>query len=351
MISVIVPVHNGEQHLSRCLDSLMAQTAEQIEFVLIDNGSTDDSLSLMNAYAEKDSRFRVVSQENMGLKGSRNRGLDEAQGNYLGFVDADDFIEPDMFLRLRRALEESAADLAMCDYAMTYTTHETPAVMGYQSCVLDRENVGLDTIYLHYLGPNPVVWNKLYRRELFEREHLRFEINHGEDVLIHLQMISQIRRVAISGFVGYHYVQRKSSLMHTLQQNQDSGFTLLSYYFTHAKSLQGEGRLPYYFFSGMFTGFMFSSHCVGQPFRFFHQQLTLLQKIPFFSQYCHEILTTDSLTPLYKEGAISVRFYLVQKLLCCLCGRGHMGLASFFLWACSKVITVKKRVLLQDLFD
>ena len=351
LITVIVPVHNAEPYLSRCLGSLRAQIGRNIEFLIINNGSTDDSLCIMEQYAKTDTRFRVISQENRGVLGSRNRGLDEARGEYLGFVDADDFVEPDMYERLRRALNQTNSDMAVCDYTMTYTTHGTPSVMGYAPAVLDQDTVGMERLYLHYLGPNPVVWNKLYRRELFEKEHLRFEVNIGEDVLLHLRMLPDIRRMVILDFTGYHYVQRKSSVMHSLHTSDYNGFSLLDYYFSQGCNLRGEGLLPYYFFSGMFTGFMFSSHCVGQSLPFFKQQVQLLKGIPFFREYCKKILTTEELTALYVEGTISIRFYAVQKMLCRLCSKGQTGMAALFLWICSKLITVKKRMLLQDLFD
>ena len=97
LVSIIVPIYNAQNYLNRCLDSLLAQTLEDIEIILINDGSKDDSLAICRAYEEKDSRIIVIDQKNAGVSAARNAGLDRASGQYVGFVDPDDWVEPDMY--------------------------------------------------------------------------------------------------------------------------------------------------------------------------------------------------------------------------------------------------------------
>ena len=116
MISVIVPVYNVEPYLRKCLDSIVNQTYRDFEILIIDDGSTDGSGRICDEYAEKDSRIKVFHTENRGLSCARNLGLAEAKGEWIGFVDSDDWIEPDMYEVLIRRAEETGADVVECSH-------------------------------------------------------------------------------------------------------------------------------------------------------------------------------------------------------------------------------------------
>ena len=116
LISVIVPVYNVERYLDQCVESLIGQTYERLEIILVDDGSTDSSGEQCNAWANRDNRIRAVRQCNAGLAAARNTGLDLAKGEYIGFVDSDDYVLPDMFGTLLHNLQESDADLSIISY-------------------------------------------------------------------------------------------------------------------------------------------------------------------------------------------------------------------------------------------
>lgn len=114
LISIIVPVYNVEQYISKCLDSILSQTYKNIEIIIINDGSTDTSGAICDAYAQRDMRIKVIHQENQGLSAARNVGLTQAQGMYVGFVDSDDWISPEMYYRLHSEATFNHADIAAC---------------------------------------------------------------------------------------------------------------------------------------------------------------------------------------------------------------------------------------------
>ena len=119
-ISIIVPIFNIEKYLSRCLDSILEQTYKNLEVILVDDGSVDNSGMIADKYARKDQRIKVIHQVNQGVSAARNTGIDLATGDYIGFVDGDDYIEPDMYEILMRIIEEQQVDIAHCGYQMVY---------------------------------------------------------------------------------------------------------------------------------------------------------------------------------------------------------------------------------------
>ena len=112
-VSVIIPVYNSSEYIRHCLDSLLSQTLEDIEILCVDDGSTDDSLSILEEYSRKDERVRVLTQENAGAGAARNHGLREARGKYLSFLDSDDYFEPDMLEKARKYIIHYKADFVV----------------------------------------------------------------------------------------------------------------------------------------------------------------------------------------------------------------------------------------------
>lgn len=114
LISVIVPIYKVEQYLNRCVQSIVDQTYKNLEIILVDDGSPDNSPAMCDAWAEKDDRVQVVHKKNGGVSSARNAGLDAANGAYIGFVDGDDYIEPDMYAQLLQAIQKDSSDMAVC---------------------------------------------------------------------------------------------------------------------------------------------------------------------------------------------------------------------------------------------
>ena len=171
VISIIVPVYKVESCLRQCLDSICAQTLREIEIILVDDGSPDNCGKICDEYAARDSRIRVIHQKNGGLSAARNAGIAVARADILGFVDSDDWIEPDMFALLYHDLVKEEADIAVCGKFCHKNGTVTPLGDGTY-CVLS----GCGAIRMLYQqdGVGRVVWNKIYRRSLFDE--IRFPV-------------------------------------------------------------------------------------------------------------------------------------------------------------------------------
>jgi glycosyltransferase involved in cell wall biosynthesis len=168
LISVIVPVYGVEAYLERCVDSLRAQTYENLEIILVDDGSKDRCPQICDACSIADPRIRVIHQENAGLSGARNSGIEIARGEYLAFVDSDDYVAPDFIYDLYTMLQETGCAIGQCRFAYV---HGEPLKQSNSSQVwIYRGKSLMEQLY----GPEEeatcfvVAWNKLYRRELFE---------------------------------------------------------------------------------------------------------------------------------------------------------------------------------------
>ena len=217
LISVIIPVYNVAPYLERCLDSVAAQTWENLEVWLVDDGSTDGSLALCEARAEQDSRFRVLRQANAGVSAARNRGMDHAAGQYLQFVDGDDFLPPDATENLVRTAAATGADLVVGRFWRV--AGGRAAVRGHirEARVLTRQDYAEEMLKApanFYYG---VLWNKLYRRSIVEAGHLRCDpgVSWCEDFLFNLEYLRRARLIAACARPVYCYVKRSGSLVAT----------------------------------------------------------------------------------------------------------------------------------------
>lgn len=210
LISVIVPVYNMAGYLDKCVQSLVDQTLEDIEIILVDDGSTDSSPRLCDEWARRDSRIRVVHKANGGLSDARNVGAAHAKADYLGFVDSDDFVDPLMFEALYTAAQKYDLDLATCD--VTYEpsgkreVFEAPVEPDENGVyILDAETALRESV----LSKLPRIWvpTKLYARRLFEEG---FELPLGktyEDAYSIVDLMSRVSRVSVDPRGFYHYVR------------------------------------------------------------------------------------------------------------------------------------------------
>lgn len=166
-ISVIIPVYKVEQYLKRCVESVCAQTYQNIEIILVDDGSPDSCPQLCEKYAKKDARIRVIHQENKGLSGARNTGIDHAKGEYLAFLDSDDLWSVHFLESLYGALKENDADIAQCrwEYMHGESLLEPYNAEAKVECFTGREM--LANLYIQTGAYYVVAWNKLYKKELF----------------------------------------------------------------------------------------------------------------------------------------------------------------------------------------
>ena len=162
-VSVIVPVYNTEKYLRCCLNSIITQTLQDIEIVCVNDGSTDSSLKILQEYAAKDKRIKIINQENKGLSAARNAGLKVATADYISFIDSDDFVHLTFLERLYNAIQDTNCDIAGCDFAKIRGKREVlPSKKGVEKIYEPALNVLLNRKnFIHFN-----VWNKLYKREL-----------------------------------------------------------------------------------------------------------------------------------------------------------------------------------------
>ncbi len=207
-ISIIVPVYKVEEYLEKCVDSILAQTFTDIEVILVDDGSPDRSGVICDEYAAKDPRVKVIHKENGGLSSARNAGIEVAKGRYLGFVDSDDYIAPDMYQLLYEDITREQADLAICGIYDVYEGKEP-----IQKPVIKKTTSAAEALLVILQGNIISVHavNKLYKRELFNR--IRYpEGKYHEDSYIIVDLLDQCQKVAINSEQKYYYYHRLGSI-------------------------------------------------------------------------------------------------------------------------------------------
>lgn len=225
--SVIVPVYNVEKYLPECLDSILAQDFQDFEVLVVDDGSTDSSGSICDEYAMRDSRIRVFHQENQGLSGARNTGLDHAEGTWIVFVDSDDYVAAELLSVLHRNILKTSAD--MYSYNVLQVSEDGSERVRYLMFSpeyrfhdLHQEQDRQDFFYGHFLRYEYgwEAWNRIYKREIIAANQLRFVPTQevfAEDMLFAIQYLFRAESVVqIMDFL-YFYRLRSSSLMGKLQ--------------------------------------------------------------------------------------------------------------------------------------
>ena len=211
LISLVIPAYNIQDYLGPTLDSILAQSYENLEIIVVNDGSKDGTGAVADAYAAKDSRIKVVHKENGGVTSARLRGVAEAKGEYVGFVDGDDFVEPRMYARLMENLQKHDADISHCGYQMVF-----PSRVDYYyntgKLVIQEDARGcLDLLDGRFV--EPALWNKLYRRELFSglAEWMDASIRINEDLLMNFYLFRQAKKAVFEDVCPYHYVLRPGS--------------------------------------------------------------------------------------------------------------------------------------------
>jgi glycosyltransferase involved in cell wall biosynthesis len=208
-ISIIVPVYNVEPYIHKCIDSILAQTFTDFELILVNDGSPDNCGRICNEYANKDSRVKVIHKENGGQSEARNIGLDIAKGKYIGFVDSDDWIEPDMYELLYRMCENNKCDIANCTSIIHY--EDKVVKKGSHPLTIHNREEAIKTLLEGELY-DEVVWTKLIKKDLLK--DIRFpEGLIYEDTAFTYKIIHKTEKVCCIGAPKYHYIKRENSTM------------------------------------------------------------------------------------------------------------------------------------------
>ena len=209
LVSILVPVYNVESYLSQCLDSLINQTYNNLQIVLIDDGSKDNSWSIMQDYATKDNRIEIYHQENAGVATTRNNLLEKIKGEYVLFVDSDDWIELDMVEFLINKAINEGTDMVVCGNVV----NDTRPALDYTEEIWSQDKVIKE--FLRHVHFNGSLWNKLISFRLLKKQPtFHREISYGEDALFTWQLIQEVQNVVVTNKQLYHYRRNDGSLSH-----------------------------------------------------------------------------------------------------------------------------------------
>lgn len=203
LISVVVPVYNVQNYVLKCLKSLAQQDYENLEIIIVDDGSTDESGKICDEFAKTEKRAKVYHKKNGGLSNARNYGIKKSKGQFIALVDGDDFVDENFIGAMIREVKVSGADVVICGFnqdvprAITVTGEEAT-----KKLLTRQENLEI------------VAWNKLYRRELFVENDIWYPVGmKHEDALTTYKLLSRAKKVAYVNKSLYHYVERKDSIM------------------------------------------------------------------------------------------------------------------------------------------
>lgn len=222
LISVVVPIYNVQKYLEECLISICNQTYKQLEIILVDDGSTDNSGKICDKYKQLDSRIQVIHKENGGLSDARNTGLKYSNGNYIVFIDSDDYISFEMIERMLEYKEKYQADIVMCQYFNVYKNQE------HEFVTEDKESIqmtGEEAFYEFLVGNLPgmvVAWNKLYDIKLFKDNKIQYPKGKiHEDCYTTYKLYLKADRVVYLYDKMYAYRHRKGSITQAIDLNKE----------------------------------------------------------------------------------------------------------------------------------
>jgi len=218
-ISIIVPVYNTSLYLHECLSSLVEQTLDDIEIIVVNDGSTDNSMDVINHYSDKDPRIKVISHDNIGLGPSRNKAISVAKGMYIAFVDSDDYVDRRMFQSMYDLGYNTNSDIIVCDFRYVYENSISINPIRIEKDLIELEQLRPDVFFRDYyfsLKMKTACWNKIYRRSMLEKNNILFEDNKkvfSEDNLFNLMCFMTNPKIALMEEAFYFYRAREGSLM------------------------------------------------------------------------------------------------------------------------------------------
>lgn len=226
LVSVIVPIYNVEQYLVRCIESILGQTYQNLEIILVDDGSPDGCGIICDSYAQKDNRIQVIHKANGGLSDARNAGLEVATGEYILLVDSDDWIHRQMVEVLLKAAVQNGCELSICNYQYAYENHEYQDEVFHTDELLEKKQlVGkkqAQEIYFEYPDKRNeyiVAWNKLYHKRLFEKIRYPKGKVH-EDEYTTFKLLHEAEGICEIDVPLYYYFVREDSIMSTFKPNR-----------------------------------------------------------------------------------------------------------------------------------
>lgn len=219
LISIIVPVYNIERDLPRCLDSILNQTYKNLEIIVIDDGSTDNSKSVIRDYASRDHRIVPVFRDNAGVSATRNYGLSIANGDFIGFVDGDDFIEPEIYSVLLDNAIKYSADISHCGFQIVFSSTRVKHFYNSGRLLIHDHLAGIYQIISGQLV-EPSMCNKLYRKTCLKDFTIPPGLEINEDLLFNFYAFVHSRKSVFLDKSMYHYIKRSHSASSTLRKDE-----------------------------------------------------------------------------------------------------------------------------------
>ncbi len=210
-VSVIVPIYNAGNYLDKCINSIVNQTYSNLEIILIDDGSNDNSPEIYKIWCEKDDRIKTIVQENSGQASARNRGLDCANGKYICFVDSDDYIDSLMIEKMVTRMEEDASDICCCGMNLVYANGDVSAIKR-ESKIIRSAEAFKDLFNVNGSKIGLEVWNKIYKNDIFKK--IRFSVDMiYEDAEINIRILENDYLISVMEEPFYNYFQSENSTM------------------------------------------------------------------------------------------------------------------------------------------
>ncbi len=202
LITVIIPVYNAEKYIAECLESLINQTYKNLEIIVINDGSKDNSGTICDQYKEKDSRIQVIHKENGGVSLARNSGLEIAKGKYIAFVDGDDYLDKEYFEKMLKILKEKQVDIVLCGFNRVYDNNIEKVTKG-KSLIMNKEEFLTDI--LNVQGGAGIVHSKLWKKEVIQGINFDKNIKIGEDSFFCIQAVKNVNNVYVLDEALYNY--------------------------------------------------------------------------------------------------------------------------------------------------
>lgn len=219
LISIVVPVYNVERYIRPCIQSLITQTYDKLQIIIVDDGSIDQSAEICDTFAQEDPRIEIIHQKNHGLSYARNVGLERCRGQYLMFVDSDDYIASDMVQKLYDLMLKYQADISMCNYKMIRNGRQDPEQIMYREdpVKIYEKNEALGELLIDKKIQN-YAWGKLYRYKMFDG--VRYPVGKKyEDVATTFQALEHCSRLVKTREQLYYYVMRSGSIVNTIDES------------------------------------------------------------------------------------------------------------------------------------
>jgi len=211
-ISIIIPIYNVEKYLSRCLGSVEKQTFKDFEVIMVDDGSTDGSAGIAKEFAKRDERFKFFSRENLGASKTRNFAMEQATGEYISFIDSDDYVSYNFLAVLYLAIKRSDADIAMCGFNIHYEQNaKNKSVKSLKAGEYSR-----DEALGYLLKDNEIrffIWNKLWKTDLLKNNDIQFRDMYYEDILFCTKAFAQINKLVVVDKKAYYYSRRTKTFL------------------------------------------------------------------------------------------------------------------------------------------